>query len=395
MAPSLLKILRGGRLLALFAGGWAISAHAAPQPRVERLLEVLESIGPGIQNELVIGKADLEALRNRPGWTPELVRAVSEQLEKWDTAPQGPLSMAWNVSSTGAAPPSFPQPAADFLAEIVGRLRTLHELRLNAVSPLGDVLEREVEIAWLNARQPADLEPVLKRIQRWRAVVDPANKLNSVFLNRPSFRNAKMVGEDVFSAALLLSGPEPLLLPEPETDPKSYASRRRIWDELGTWNFPFMKRAEVRQRIYAYDRRFLTAGQKARDELEDLLIRRATADDIRKALARLEQFRVTPILPTQPPPNRGPMQDATPVTDYRDLLTKGSPFFGQTPSPGGLLRPAVPSEALDVYPYAATLLIIDPATTLEEMTAAKTMLRPGLPHLGLELRKALDPLVAP
>lgn len=371
------------------ATAWLILCGALHAPgaessseRVDRLHETLMAIGPELANQLKVARTDVESGSAEAGWTDEakvVARAWLDDLvqPRFPVAAPPPVELRHptrlaEVFRKSTQIPSAPPVVTGFALEVSARLAALNEVRGTVWFDYADATAMMAEEAWLDAARPADLAPAAKRLTRFKEVmIDPAplsdpNRSERPFPSigrTPGGVEVRLVGDQALSAFLVLSGPEPLILPDPFRDPKGYREVRMRWHNLAGWRMPFCERAAVSRRLMDYDQRYRAMAQKALLTLDRLLGAEARAEQLNEAMEDLESFRNPnpphPILPANrspfaPPPRANPAAP-TPAgpsgfpQDYRAFLDRPDGARpGDITSPS-YFRPAIAPETIDAY----------------------------------------------
>jgi len=419
-------------LPALLLGIWSASSprgHAETQAaRIDRLFVILDSFDAEVNNQIAIARADLQTTRIEDGWTPELRDAAGAWL---DTLVQTGVYTAVRTKTSpnsditeyrAITPHKLPPPANRFGDEVTARLRATEDLRRKAMSSLQEEVRDLVDPIWVAARQPADLQPIRFTLARLQSeVLDKLPQIRygasiAPFPN-PSFINGTRIvtpGEDARGLALLLLPPDPLVFPDPETDPLNYVRVRRMWRDLGAWNLSAVMGSRIYNIVYEHDRRFRRAALDAQRALDGLILRRATAQELSKAADWLESFRTAspplpgkqfPRIPTAAPVTPRPVKppagaDNPPetITDYHELLTRSPSASGSSSSQQEFYPPITP-DVLDEYRAIVALLTAQAAAEPPDLAplqkAVGAHLRLLSPQLQVFLDKTLLPPPAP
>jgi hypothetical protein len=355
-------------LAALFAS--KAVAGAVETEHLDRQFECLESLGPELVNQFAIARADLETISAQAGWTAEQKAAVTDWLNGLlPTEAQVPLPAPQNIEHpigsriifmNAERPHHLPAPMEAFAVEVVSRLRAFDRLGSSLTSQAVEAVAAIAEKTWLEPSQPGAIQQTLKVIERLRRQFPMAFKGSGGFgLMRSSFpepmkhegRPVVMFGDDAFTAGLLLSGPEPLLVPAPEVDPAGYVRACLQIQQLKVWNLSFLQRPAVHARLYAYQMRFADFPEQARAKLDMLFHQQASTDVLLQAGARLEGCRV----PTEKPMNswRGASIKALPystvVSDFHPLLNTRPNNINPVPTPPPVFSSPMHHGVLDAY----------------------------------------------
>ncbi|MEZ0253902.1 MAG: hypothetical protein ACAI37_01410 [Chthoniobacter sp.] len=416
-------------LPALLLGIWSASSprsHAETQSaRIDRLFVILDAFNAEVDNQIAIARADLQTTRNEDAWTPELRDAAGAWL---DTLVQTGVYTAVRTKTSpnseiteyrAIAPHKLPPPANRFGDEVTARLRSVEGLRRKATSNLQDEVKEIVDPIWVDARLPEDLQPIRFMLARLKAeVIDKLPQIRpgssiAPFPN-PSFvnGNTRVVnpGEDVRGLALLLLPPDPLVFPDPETDPLNYVRVRRMWRDLGAWNLSAVMGSRIYNIVYEHDRRFRRAALAAQRTLDGLILRRATAQELSKAADWLETFRTAspqlpgkqfPRIPTAAPVTPRPVKppagaDNPPetITDYHELLTR-SPSASGSSSYQQEFYPPITPEVLDEYQAIVALLTARAAAEPPDLAPLQKAVGAHLRLLSPQLQVFLDTTLLP
>jgi hypothetical protein len=343
---------------------------ASEAERLDRLFECLESLGPELVNQFAIARADLETISAQAGWTADQKTAVTSWLNGLlPTETVVPLPAPRNIEhpigqrvifQNAVHPHHLSAPMEAFADEVVTRLRALDRSGMSLRSRVEEAVAELAEKTWLGPSQPGEIEGTLKMIERLRLQFPKAFKgSGGIGLMRSSFPEpveheggpVVILGADPFTAGLLLSGPEPLLLPAPDVDPAGYVRARLQIQQLEVWKLSFLQRPAVQSRLYAYQRRFADFPTEARAKLDTLIAQEAPTDVLLPAGARLEACRV----PTQEPttPWRGasvkPLLYNTALSDYRPLLNTRPNNIFRVPTPPPAFSAPMDLRVLDAY----------------------------------------------
>ena len=395
--PALPGLIRGSRvLLALCIGLWCAPASPGSErslARVDQLHDTLMAAGAELANQLAAARAELDAPAPDDGWTDDARVAARTWLDgltqpRFPTAPQAAELLHpthFNqVQLKSTQIPTMPPTALRFAEKVAARLKALRDVRTNVWYDYTEAVADAAESVWMDATKPADLAPALKILDRFKAVaLDPAPAGDPNRVERPfptpsekvDGHEIRMSDDEALAALVLMSGPEPLILPDPLVDPAAYREMRMRWHNLAGWHLRFCERWQVAQRVREYDQRYRQLALRAQGTLERRIAADAPAGEITAALANMETFRNSnpmnpqlpfpiagrppiPPVPSRDPPEPKPRQSALFFpADYRALLDEPG---GERPGPiveSAYFRPAIEVGVIDNYRTLVKLLL--------------------------------------
>ncbi len=266
------------------------------------------------------GSFGREILAADPGWRSLLERG---------TPPRAPLSAT--------------QPVFSWLST---RLRAMDELQKATARVMLEMAIQHAEERWLSAKNAADLDPAVRDLTSTKAALGFRWRTNSWPGNfrppePPRFSRAvfSLGIEDFSDCWSIVGGPEPLLLPDPATDPAAFAKVRETWLLLTKGPQQFLKCDAVARRFAELDAVFQARFGEIERWLDEAILREASAAEFEREFARLKSHVLPEWSPEEvarrkySPPNPPPKPGVEKAPDYRDTLA------AQSRLPPGTIQP--------------------------------------------------------
>jgi hypothetical protein len=242
---------------------------------------------------------------------------------------------------------------------MAARLASIREVRRLLWIEYNERVSSAAEEAWLEANQPADLRLILRQLAIVRMVGADVKPTQPGWPVRvPSDLDTGRFltpSDDLMGAVLILSGPEPLLLPDPAIDPRGYKKARALWRDLEPWQFSFCQRPRVVARVSEYETKFGEVARAALRKLNRLMTEQAPVAVLQQAVQDLEVYS----LPNEEFGNQfvnqsvrmpvpGPELMMKPIgvfpADYRQFLSRSSSPSSRPQSTRG-----IPPSQIDAY----------------------------------------------
>lgn len=429
MRSDLHPAVRGSVVFLLGIASACALRAVEPTQRLEELHVALESVGPELVNQIVIARTELRETRDEDGWTPQARSAARQWLDSLlppevvdnpgAASPQLHLRRHSRMLANARKPHQLAAPAGVFADNVTARLQHVITLQGRWWSDYCDLVTKVAEKAWLAADAPTDLLPARRTLGRFRALaIDPAPPNDPARAPRPfpviglksNGVNVRFADDEPLSAVLILTGPEPLLLPDPRKDPESYKRARLLWHDLGGWQLRFCERYLVSRRVSEGDMRFQRAAGEAQREFERQIMSEAPADKIAAAWQRVEIFHVatempSPGRPANQIPGIMPVRRSTPSpagsmqrpdftnsfpADYRELLALPN---GKRPSDitaNSYFRPVLHPEPYESDSLLVALVIAEAQRDTAEIEQCRTRILSQWPRFSQEMKAWLQ-----
>lgn len=307
------RFIAAAAALAFFTGapGWAVENSLTR--RFERAIGLLDSLAALTTAELAADRDELSAGVARGEWSvwaKEAMETILEDVTRGDVLDEAGRPTGRNLQDSlpiklGKARHLVPSPLLGMYSSLERRVSLIQRIRDETVWELRDATLAVVDSVWRNANEAADLALAIKAMtefkaragSHWRAIQQLRRTRG------PRIYGQMLVGNRIIDAPyyslgeayevwLVITSPQPLLLPAPERNLAAYLAARREWLLFKRQRYLFVERAPMAAHFEELEAQLRGMIAQASRRLDALIVRDAPAEEYALALQRLESCRL-------------------------------------------------------------------------------------------------------